>query len=201
MTSAQNDTFDTTRNGAGNSVGDGGNASTLSSLMDSLGTVTTVYSLLRKIGLPSPLSLFSLARKKGSFGTLVLFGTGLAVGAGAALMLTPIPGAELRRTLLERIKGLSGEAKRSIVNAEHKAEEIAIHAKDSVIETEHKIEHKVHDLVDEVKAVLQSSGHYAELRKAGTSNGKSNGHSNGNGHGNGHGKYNIPAGAAGTAVN
>jgi len=38
------------------------------------------------------------------FGTLGLFGLGMVVGAGVALMLAPKPGAELRRDLEGRIK-------------------------------------------------------------------------------------------------
>jgi len=208
-------TFDTTPNAAGYSAGDSaapGLLGSLGSLVGGLSTASTVISVLRRFG-PPLLGLLSLGRKRGPLGTLVLFGTGFAVGAGTALVLTPMPGDELRRTLLERIKGLSGEAKRdivtaehkaeeiagkvkdSVVEAEHKAEEIAGKVKDSVVEAEHKIETKVHDLVDEVMAVLQSSGHYTELRKAGATNGKGNGHSNGKS------KHHMPAGAAGTAVN
>jgi gas vesicle protein len=38
------------------------------------------------------------------FGTLGLFGLGMVVGAGVALMLAPKPGSELRRELEGRIK-------------------------------------------------------------------------------------------------
>jgi len=38
------------------------------------------------------------------FGTLGLFGLGMVVGAGVALMLAPKPGSELRRDLEGRLK-------------------------------------------------------------------------------------------------
>jgi gas vesicle protein len=38
------------------------------------------------------------------FGSLGLFGLGMIVGAGVALMVAPKPGAELRRDLESRIK-------------------------------------------------------------------------------------------------
>jgi len=215
MAIAQHDTFDTARKPVGYSAGASANAapSLLGSLTEGINVANIAMSMLRSVGFRTLLGLFSLARKKGPLGTLVLFGTGVAVGAGAALVLTPMPGADMRRALLERIKGLSGEAKRSIVTAEHKAEEIAGKAKDSVVTAEHKFEEiagkakdsvvtaehkfesKVHHLVDEVRAVLQSSEHYHDLRRAGASNGKSNGHSNGKSN------HHVSDAVAGTAVN
>jgi gas vesicle protein len=40
------------------------------------------------------------------FGTLGLFGLGMVIGAGVALMLAPKPGTELRRDLEDRIKSV-----------------------------------------------------------------------------------------------
>jgi gas vesicle protein len=39
-------------------------------------------------------------------GTLGLFGLGMVIGAGVALMLAPKPGAELRRELEDRIRNV-----------------------------------------------------------------------------------------------
>lgn len=39
-------------------------------------------------------------------GTLGLFGLGMVIGAGVALMLAPKPGSELRRDLEDRIKNV-----------------------------------------------------------------------------------------------
>jgi hypothetical protein len=40
------------------------------------------------------------------FGTLGLFGLGMVIGAGVALMVAPKPGSELRRDLESRLKNV-----------------------------------------------------------------------------------------------
>jgi len=55
--------------------------------------------ILGALGLQSKQSASAWA-----FGTFSLFGLGVLVGAGVALLLAPKPGSELRRDLGERVK-------------------------------------------------------------------------------------------------
>jgi hypothetical protein len=84
-------------------------------------------SMLRVVGLMSPLAWVGLARRRGSLATLALFGAGLTVGAGTAILLAPSSGVDLRRTLL---KGWKEDIKPTVESVESKVDVTAATARD-----------------------------------------------------------------------
>ena len=115
-----------------------------STLTNGIHAVTNVASLLRGLGMDDMLGLIGLARRRSPLGSLVLFGSGVLVGAGVGMLLAPMSGAELRTAFLDRFKGMEKDAKRTIKEGakdiEQSAEKIAGKAKDAVVGAEHKVE-------------------------------------------------------------
>lgn len=60
--------------------------------------------LVRGVSMVSTLSALGLQKKRGSMPTIVAFGAGIAIGAGAALIFAPTSGRLLRRTILNRVR-------------------------------------------------------------------------------------------------
>jgi gas vesicle protein len=97
-----NDTIGTARN-AGESA-----------LLDGLHIVGGIARMLRGVSLDNGLAWIGLSRRRGALRDLAVFSAGLAVGAGAGLLLAPMAGADTRRSILEQMKGVK--------TAEHKVE-------------------------------------------------------------------------------
>jgi len=60
--------------------------------------------LVRGVSMVSALSAIGLQKKRGSVPTLVAFGAGIVIGAGAALIFAPTSGRLLRRTIVNRVR-------------------------------------------------------------------------------------------------
>ncbi|CAN95265.1 MULTISPECIES: YtxH domain-containing protein [Sorangium] len=125
--------------------------------------VAGVAATVGALGFDDVLGWVGLSRKRSPLTALGLFGAGLAVGAGVALLLSPTSGEALRRELLTRLDGLKRQATRGVEQAER------------------KVQDKVGSAVDAVKGAVAPSdassanSHYG-IEGAGLSHGGESGH-------------------------
>jgi hypothetical protein len=121
--------------------------------------VAGVAATVGALGFDDVLGWVGLSRKRSPLTALGLFGAGLAVGAGVALLLSPTSGEALRRELLTRLDGLKRQA----------------------TQAERKVQDKVGSAVDAVKGAVAPSdassanSHYG-IEGAGLSHGGESGH-------------------------
>ncbi|WP_437979889.1 YtxH domain-containing protein [Sorangium sp. So ce117] len=121
--------------------------------------VAGVAATVGALGFDDVLGWVGLSRKRSPLTALGLFGAGLAVGAGVALLLSPTSGEALRRELLTRLDGLKRQA----------------------TQAERKVQDKVGSAVDAVKGAVTPSdassanSHYG-IEGAGRSHGGESGH-------------------------
>ena len=109
-------------------------------LFDGIKTLASAVSTVRDIELDDVLGFVGLARRRSAAGSLILFGAGLVVGTGVGFLFAPVSGAEARRTLFNKLKGVEGDAMRTARTVESKAEALAGKAKTAVVNAEHKLE-------------------------------------------------------------
>ena len=137
---------ETARDGADHAV-----AGARTTWFDGVKAVAGVVAMLRGFQANDALGWVGLTRRRSPMAAIGLFGAGMAVGAGAALLFAPTSGEETRRRILSGLNGLKGEAKGALdsVGAElksdvkaasEKVEEVASQAKGAVIAAEHKVE-------------------------------------------------------------
>jgi len=150
-------------------------SSARSTLIDGIHAVNGVVSILRGLQVTDALGWFGLARRRGPFGSLALFGAGVAVGTGVGMLFAPKSGAETRRALFgglmglekkaeagakeieEKAENLAGKAKDAVVNAEHKVEDYAGKAKEAVMGAERTVETKVDNAKETIKGKVDSA--------------------------------------------
>ena len=130
-------------------------------LYDGIQTVANVVSMARGLGFGDVLGWVGLARRRSPAGSLALFGAGVLVGTGVGFLFAPVSGADARRAIFDKLKGLEGDAKRTAHKVEDKAEAVAAKAKSTVINAEHKIE----DLAGQAKDSLMSAERNQENRR------------------------------------
>lgn len=99
------------------------------------GIVTTIKSL----GVDDVLGWVGLSRKRSPLTTIAVFGAGVALGAGMAVLLSPTSGEALRRDLLNRLDGLKQKAEDllrqtglGVKQAEHTAQETGNETAESI---------------------------------------------------------------------
>ena len=158
-------------------------ASAKTTWLDGVKAVAGVVSMLRGFQANDALGWVGLSRRRSPIVAMGIFGAGMAVGAGAALLFAPMSGEETRRRLMTGFSGLKGDAKTSAEAmateiatdakaVSHKVEEVASQAKGAVIAAEHKIEDgavalkdlatsKVDAAVQAVKGAATASSHDA----------------------------------------
>lgn len=85
-------------------------ATTRSRFLDGLHTVTHLLAVVRSLGGDDVLGWIGLARRRSPIVTFAAFGAGMAVGAGAALVLAPMSGQALRAKILENLRAANGKA-------------------------------------------------------------------------------------------
>jgi gas vesicle protein len=169
---------ETAKEGADSAV-----ASAKTTWLDGVKAVASVVSMLRGFQANDALGWVGLSRRRSPLAAMGIFGAGMAVGAGAALLFAPMSGEETRRRIVKGFSGLKGDAK-STADAvateitsdakavSHKVEEVAAQAKGAVIAAEHKIEDgavalkdlaasKVDAAVQAVKGAAPASNHDA----------------------------------------
>lgn len=119
-------------------------------VLDGIHAAAGIVSILRGFGLTDALGWFGLARRRGGAGTLAAFGGGIALGAGLGMLFAPVSGADARRAIFGRLKGLARYADRTADKvsagagqAEKKVEDLAGKAKGAVLRVEHDIENLV----------------------------------------------------------
>jgi gas vesicle protein len=147
-------------------------ASTRSVLLEGIRTVGSVVSILRGFGIGDALGWFGLARRNrmssfGTFGAGVALGAGL--GAGLGMLFAPMSGADTRRAIQNGMKGLLGDAEKTVEKAEASVEnagkqaaskvgDLAAKAKTAVIHAEHQIEQAVTERADAIKEPVRAAG-------------------------------------------
>jgi len=111
-----------------------------SDIANGVRAVTGAIAMIKSFGVDDALGWIGLARRRNSFESVAIFGSGLLVGAGVGMLLAPMSGAELREAFLMRLRGVekdaekvAGKVKDAVINAEHKVEDVAIKAKDAVV--------------------------------------------------------------------
>jgi gas vesicle protein len=131
--------MDSARENAGHAVegAEHAAASTRSAVLDGVRTVTGLIAVLRRLDGDDALGWIGLARRRGPLHTVAVFGAGMAVGAGVAMMLAPMSGRELRGMVLDQLRG-----------AKAKTSEPTADVATTAPETEKKVEGKVEGLVD-----------------------------------------------------
>ena len=128
-------------------------------VLDVAKAIVGVAATVGALGFDDVLGWVGLSRKRSPLTALGLFGAGLAVGAGVALLLSPTSGEALRRELLTRLDGLKRQA----------------------TQAERKVQDKVGSAVDAVKGAVAPSdassanSHYG-IEGAGLSHGGESGH-------------------------
>jgi gas vesicle protein len=131
-------------------------------VLDVAKAIVGVAATVGALGFDDVLGWVGLSRKRSPLTAIGLFGAGVAVGAGAALLLSPTSGEALRREILTRLDGLKRQATRGVEQAER------------------KVEDKVGSAVDAVKGAVGSeassaNSHYS-VEGAGLSHGGESGH-------------------------
>lgn len=121
-------------------------SSTRTTLLDGVRAVAGVVSILRGFGVGDALGWFGLTRRNrlSSFAT---FGAGIAVGAGLGMLLAPVSGSDARRAIVRGLKGMLGEAEKTVEKAEKTIEK----AEASVEDAGKQTIAKVADLAAKVK--------------------------------------------------
>lgn len=170
MSTTLNETMDTAKSLMG-SAKDGTEhavTSARSTLFDGIRTAASVYATLRGLGLTDALGWIGLQRRRSPLGSIATFGAGMVVGAGVGMLFAPMSGAETRRAILGRFKGLEQDAKATIdkveasaKDLEGKAEDLVGKAKDTVVNAEQKVEKKLTDGLDAAKDAVKAKAESA----------------------------------------
>jgi len=148
----------------------------LSTLKEGVGVAASAISLIRSLEMSDALGWIGLARRRGPFESMALFGSGLFVGAGLGVLFAPMSGAELRGTLLSRLRGAQKKVEEKAESIEHQAEDLAHKAKATIVHAAKDavedagsqagdLAHKAKDAVDAAERKAKSATESAE-RKA-----------------------------------
>lgn len=157
MSTVMNDTIGTAKGALGTAAGGAAVAAATAktSLMDvaklAFGAATTLSKLgigpFGWIGLGRrALSLVGLTRRRSPIGTLALIGTGVAIGAGAAVLLTPESGPKVRGMIARRFRGVKRDAVEQIEKVGHEVKDL-----------EHEVEAKVTGAAKAVKSTVEGA--------------------------------------------
>ena len=144
-----------------------------SDITSGIRAVTEIVAQIRRFGVDDALGWVGLARRR-PFQSFAFFGSGVLVGAGAAMLFAPMAGSDMRKALLTRLRGVEKDAEKvvdkvkdAVVNAEHKVEDAACKAKDAVVGAAKNVvegaEDKVDDLADKAKDVVDAADRKANV--------------------------------------
>lgn len=176
-------------------------ASARTTWFDGVKAVAGVVAMLRGFQTNDALGWVGLSRRRSPVAAMGLFGAGMFVGAGAALLFAPLSGEETRRRIMNGLSGLKGDAKSTLdsVGAEitsdakavgAKVEAVASQAKDAVIAAEHKVEDGAVALKDLATSKVDAA---IQAVTGAATNHESSGKAAGADHGNGKLKTNHPS--------
>ena len=104
-----------------------------STLKEGVGVAASTLALIRSLELSDALGWIGLARRRGPFESIAMFGSGVLVGAGLGVLFAPMSGAELRGTLLSRMRGAQKKVEEKAGAIEHQAEDLAHKAKATIV--------------------------------------------------------------------
>jgi len=113
-----NDITTSAKHGSG-----GGVASAGSVLLRGVQAAAAVVSMLRVLRVVGALVRFGRTRRAPA-GSLAVLGAGVAVGAGLGVLFAPRAGADVRRAILGRLKGLAHDTGRAVEKVEAGADEV-----------------------------------------------------------------------------
>jgi gas vesicle protein len=106
-------------------------------LLSAVKSVVEVATLLRGLGAEEVLQKIGLMRKRTPLGSLGVFATGVAVGAGLGLLFAPMTGRQTRSYVRDRLRDVSDDVKTTTVAAvdqvEEKVEEALDNAEDAIL--------------------------------------------------------------------
>ena len=176
---------DTAKQAAGTAKDGAENAVTSARMtwLDGVKTVAGMVTMLRGFQASDALGWVGLTRRRSPVMAMGIFGAGMAVGAGAALLFAPMSGNETRRRIMNGFSGLKGDARTTLdaVGAEITAdvsaaaarvEAVTAQAKSAVVAAEHEVEDravalkdvaatKIDAAVQAVKSVATTASHDA----------------------------------------
>jgi YtxH-like protein len=81
-----------------------------SAVLEGLHAAANALTALRGLGLVDALGWVGLQRRRRSAPALVTFGAGFLAGAVAGVLLAPVSGAEMRRSIVERATNIGRKA-------------------------------------------------------------------------------------------
>ena len=146
-----------------------------SDITDGLRTIGRVVAQIRSLGVDDALGWIGLSRRRGTLASLAIFGSGVLVGTGVGMLVAPMSGATLRKTILRRLRSVerdaekvAGKVKDAVVDAEQKVEDVAGKAKDTVVDAVKDVvegaEQKVNKAKDAVVGVAKDVVDAAEQK-------------------------------------
>jgi len=125
-------------------------------------TTRRVMNFLRGVELNDVLWLVGLRRRRNVVGTLALIGGGVVIGAGAAILLTPASGRDLRRQIAKFFADLGAEAKQDVEQVKQKAGQMAEEAKEKAGEIAGDLKEKVGEAKEKVGEAVNQAAEGAE---------------------------------------
>ncbi len=157
MSSVLNDTIGTAKKGMETAKEGTGHAMSRarSKLMDGLYMASDLYGALRGFNVDRGLGYMGLVRATPYRG-ISMFGAGILVGAGTALLLAPMSGAETRQTIKDWFNQLTRKTKDQLSHAEASLKSGVEKTKDTLRKAERKVEGKVAEGAEAVKEKAES---------------------------------------------
>jgi gas vesicle protein len=104
---------------------------------DGVKAVTGIVMMVRSLRANDALGWVGLSRRRNPLFAAGVFGAGIAVGAGAALLLAPGSGVELRRRIVDRFAGRA-QPKTTLETAGQAVETVAVATKNLAVEAAHQ---------------------------------------------------------------
>ena len=141
---------------------EGGVSTARSTLMEGIGAVNGVVSLLRNLHLNDALGWVGLSRRRSPFESVAVFGAGVLVGTGVGMLFAPKSGADLRRMIFGKLQGIEKDAERVVNQAGTQVKETVKDIETKAKDIENKIENKADDLAGKAKGALSTAENKAD---------------------------------------
>ncbi len=160
-------------------------ASAKTTWLDGVKAVTGMVAMIRGLQADDALGWVGLSRRRSPMAAIGIFGAGMVVGAGAALLFAPMSGEQTRRRILGGFAGVKSEVKSDVAAVGNKVEEIASQAKDAVIHAEHRVEDGAIALKDLATSKVDAAVHAVKDAATASNHDASKPSTSENGHGKG----------------
>jgi len=129
---------------------------------DASKNVKKVVSFLRHIDLDDIVGLVGLRRKRSPLAAIALVGGGILVGAGIAMLMSPVSGKDTRKQIRMFFEGLSGRAMDEVTEVKEKAAKVAGDVKEKASEVATDVKEKVGQAQEKVGEVVTQAREGAE---------------------------------------